>query len=1345
MHHRSSRPARSLASHRSSRARRGGQALLLAVLLMVFAALIGSTFITVVALNMDQTATQEERQAAAGAANAGLQVTNYQLNANGTSWRPEQVSPPPAPGDPEYNFYWTAQDIAQGYARTTPHPTVDLDGDGLTWAANSDYDDDWLALEAAKATGAPVFVKFPDPRLEQTIGSHIYMTEVRPATTADGADKDGMLKITSVGLSADDPNIYVKNIAYKGTETRGGAFAWGLFHTNWNYRKNTTVATEEASGAVLPVGTSTITVNDATGITPGRVLVLQQGSVYEYVICSSVSGNTITFRAPTRVGFNVAAVGGPVSVRAATILMNDLVGADGALESPAIPKQFDADGESATSAWEYTLPQARTTNWGYYFNTDVLLQAKSNLVLNAGQEMSVSGIIHDQVTAVPSPTPLPVQTRARVVSADDGNTERIMPTSYGVTQVGSVATPPQTRVKDNPDPTNDSFDATNIQRTVRPQVPPDLTKFTKLLDMTKYAPGGPIGLGPGVYINNGEDVEKVLDGTLRTLSNSDLHRFWQGKSFPSLNNAGNAGVPPVPGPNTAVPSGSILFRLAYRHLAPPADGYTYPMTSGSLEQIGRRGWVSPFEFIPRGAQVELNGDTIIVTLDDLSDTTPDLPDPNKAWPWAVDTTIVPTPLPKAYRMTINTLNNTRTVGGPGITRTVTAPATQPFNGVIFAEGNIRVRGTSGSRPITIVSMNNIYIEGNLRQGSTAGRIALLAKRNVVLNPTQFISRVDGAQERAVALRAYTGANAVTTASGTGAVSDPLVISSTEGTAAFRIGDLVRVGSVQAWSRIEDMSANALVLNPPLGTAPTAGTPVRLLCDPNVVRGNTAPFPASTANTALASTDPMAPITSNRTIGDVFQVTEHFYRLGGNQLTDTLVRDVKLDNIPTLPSAGSGGSYLLNARMVGERKEAISLKFAGRETPPAGTEQDMDLPADYRIGAREDDDNNTRGEPAEDQFRATSSNTVFPFTVDLRDANASGSREVDSVETIAQLKSTFNSAQLKKWRLDDPDSFGGLPSGVNDDGAIAARYLARIGSNSGVADNILAPQGASTPLRQSIYTNDEVAKIPLTVSVGLHWQSNLQTFFGTSGAAFIGCIGSNPESLRDAPNYENLETTRSDFYWYNNGNSGNRDAQQWLRWITRTIPVPRTNDAITPGFQNAVVFQRDPATDAVLPPLRIGAMKLERDDFLTGATRAYDPIEVNIQATIFAQEGSWFVIPLPQQHRTDENSSGANDASERAKATRMNRMNYRITVTGSIVQNYAPSGLEDYDQEHSPDDRRVGAMAHWIDAYSYPSQVEPNGSNPRGLNWMTIQYNTAGLLPVNSGLQLPPSPDIATIS
>ena len=184
-------------SSRNTRPRRG-QALLLAVLVMVFAALIGVTFITVVAVNIGQTGREEERDKAHQAAQAGLVFANLQLTngIQGLRWRPEQEvkfgTGPTDYGPPDANnvFYWTPFDKAQGWASPT--------------------------------TGQPEgnFVKFPDPRsLNPSDDAPNYMVKVEKVLVADAdntnKDKTGMLRITSIGLSPDDPASFYKLVAYK--------------------------------------------------------------------------------------------------------------------------------------------------------------------------------------------------------------------------------------------------------------------------------------------------------------------------------------------------------------------------------------------------------------------------------------------------------------------------------------------------------------------------------------------------------------------------------------------------------------------------------------------------------------------------------------------------------------------------------------------------------------------------------------------------------------------------------------------------------------------------------------------------------------------------------------------------------------------------------------------------------------------------------------------------------------------------------------------------------------------------------------------------------------------------
>ncbi|GBC91885.1 hypothetical protein HRbin15_00345 [bacterium HR15] len=65
----------------------------------------------------------------------------------------------------------------------------------------------------------------------------------------------------------------------------------------------------------------------------------------------------------------------------------------------------------------------------------------------------------------------------------------------------------------------------------------------------------------------------------------------------------------------------------------------------------------------------------------------------------------------------------------------------PFNGVIYAEGNVRVRGIIPSgRQITIVTNGTAYIEGNLVKGDERSALAIIAKDYVCVNTTQFLRR-----------------------------------------------------------------------------------------------------------------------------------------------------------------------------------------------------------------------------------------------------------------------------------------------------------------------------------------------------------------------------------------------------------------------------------------------------------------------------------------------------------------------------------------------------------------------------------------------------------------------------
>jgi hypothetical protein len=367
---------------------------------------------------------------------------------------------------------------------------------------------------------------------------------------------------------------------------------------------------------------------------------------------------------------------------------------------------------------------------------------------------------------------------------------------------------------------------------VRPIAPPRLEgqngKPSRYVELTKLADvprGSQYGYGPGIYIDNREDIEKVrryLDTTVtpnrtlyRALKINDMHRLWQRKSFPVdtryANEEGNIDYDAATG-NTGALNNTGTGTKAHR-LVPPrpsADAYTsYPVANsttagvGSLEERGVRGWINQYEFLPRGALIELvsiNATTfeIIVTRDDRSDGVVTNSDRNKAWRDTNGALI-----PQSYRMRIR-VNNVgqpseqvvRYVGAAGYDTTPIDTYPGPFNGVIAAEGNVRVRGSIGNKDITIASMGNIYIEGSVRRNGN-GRIALLAKNNVTLNPTQFLARPAGLQHDG-----YVTAPAVIQTSGVSAGVDEI---SVPDVTRFRVGDRVSMPNSENWLVVQSVT------------------------------------------------------------------------------------------------------------------------------------------------------------------------------------------------------------------------------------------------------------------------------------------------------------------------------------------------------------------------------------------------------------------------------------------------------------------------------------------------------------------------------------------------------------
>ncbi len=117
-----------------------------------------------------------------------------------------------------------------------------------------------------------------------------------------------------------------------------------------------------------------------------------------------------------------------------------------------------------------------------------------------------------------------------------------------------------------------------------------------------------------------------------------------------------------------------------------------------------------------------------------------------AWTTTSGTTTTPISsetLKLLYQPLPSTTSNPDT-NGIGYLQSSTESASDPTNVVIYASGNVRVRGilSSAAGPavhITVVTNGIAYIDGSVLKGNPASSIAILAKSYVCLNTTQFLA------------------------------------------------------------------------------------------------------------------------------------------------------------------------------------------------------------------------------------------------------------------------------------------------------------------------------------------------------------------------------------------------------------------------------------------------------------------------------------------------------------------------------------------------------------------------------------------------------------------------------
>jgi hypothetical protein len=186
---------------------------------MVFVALLGTTFVTVVAMNLDTAARSNDKAEAQSAARAGMRLMKQRVAQEGLNWRPKDKDlaqqNPPQPNDPSYRAYYDDLDLARGWATTGVGPD------------DARYNSDG-------------FVRYPDPRVTgaQAKALH-FMAKVEKWCAATPitrtGDKTGNLRITVIGRSANDMAAFDKLVEYVSGTAQQPLTANMRSITNWDF------------------------------------------------------------------------------------------------------------------------------------------------------------------------------------------------------------------------------------------------------------------------------------------------------------------------------------------------------------------------------------------------------------------------------------------------------------------------------------------------------------------------------------------------------------------------------------------------------------------------------------------------------------------------------------------------------------------------------------------------------------------------------------------------------------------------------------------------------------------------------------------------------------------------------------------------------------------------------------------------------------------------------------------------------------------------------------------------------------------------------------------------------
>ncbi|MEO6908472.1 MAG: hypothetical protein ABI210_11335, partial [Abditibacteriaceae bacterium] len=721
--------------------------------------------------------------------------------------------------------------------------------------------------------------------------------------------------------------------------------------------------------------------------------------------------------------------------------------------------------------------------------------------------------------------------------------------------------------------------------------------------------------------------------------------------------------------------------------------------------------VSPDQFLPRGAEVIINSNnTITINLDPLTDNSTTYPSANFA-------SNTPTPDPaKCWRNADGSLAGDTTNGGV-YSRTFNWPA----DGTLFAEGNIRIRGTDASAPssLTVVSMNNIYIEGSLSTG--AKKVLLLAKKNVIVNPTQVLEDVQSATLLSAPAVALTPLITVYDASN------------------FRVGDYIQIAG-DVTSGVQNVHGIQAIV------------------------GNTI-----TLDSALAL--PPSPILANAVVNTVFDP-----QLAGlpstaairlSQFTQAIQRRVQLN-------AGAN-TLRLAFRHNAEYKKALDVQAmqetGGPPTPPPtlvsatmvnklGPTPVSPAPIDSVIQAKDkaltvNYTENPPNTPAVD---------TFPQTQPTSQATASGI-------TLAQLQAdmtTIAAARTApKWHYQVTVD-NGYDTATNQPlyyfmagmGNLFNNFYATVATPWASQQQDIFQKTVTIPMATSVWVTMNGQQVQLQDN---HWNTMLKNPDGSSAPEaygkvnqfgfnpiFINSDGTNP--LSADPSYDSEDALTTDQYFYQpNGTEAPASAaysdqttydngpttqytldSRQLQGFTiantggNDIAIQLDNAGVD-GTGQTVTNYFDPGK---IPFYRLSNLKVENETL--DSSHEVDSIApadtFNINAYVYAQEGGWYVISGTNfdanvKNSDDLNRDGVISQGESAAAYRYHRYNYQIVFTGAIMENQTAIV--------NTDGGTPGQVSDWMDKWATVNLTSANftAGTPPTLTLNATPYNSGD--PANS--------------